>query len=174
MAFSTLCLQGVPWHRFFSIINHGISKQDIDRMFQLEAQFFSLPDEVKAKSPFDPDKYLGWSPPKRQTAASTGKLAHTRSTSSPIPAFSSVRVAANHATVLAGLPDIVESMGCGWGKRMDKLWPSEEDCPGYKAGKQAFATKCHALLLQMLACLARGLSLPENFFEEVRLLPLSV
>ena len=57
---------------------------------------------------------------------------------------------------------------------MDGLWPSEEDCPGYKAGKQAFATQCHALLLRMLACLARGLSLPEKFFEEVGVLPLSI
>ena len=50
---------------------------------------------------------------------------------------------------------------------MEPLWPTEEDCPGYKTGKQKFAAQCHHVLLQLLSLLANGLQLPDNFFEEV-------
>lgn len=44
---------------FFTIINHGLSPEDIESMFQTSESFFSLPDETKALVPFT-TKNAGW------------------------------------------------------------------------------------------------------------------
>ncbi|WVW84412.1 hypothetical protein I302_106446 [Kwoniella bestiolae CBS 10118] len=44
---------------FFTLSNHGISPEDVTSIFQLSAQFFALPDEVKAKTALN-GKNAGW------------------------------------------------------------------------------------------------------------------
>ncbi|TVY21741.1 UPF0676-like protein [Lachnellula arida] len=44
---------------FFSITDHGISADDIETMFGTSESFFSLPDEVKATVPWNPQN-VGW------------------------------------------------------------------------------------------------------------------
>jgi isopenicillin N synthase-like dioxygenase len=41
-------------------VDHGIAQDDIDRALELGTQFFNLPEDVKLKSQFDPDTYLGY------------------------------------------------------------------------------------------------------------------
>lgn len=45
---------------FFSLIDHGISKASIDKIFEASASFFSLPDSVKSKVPFSAQHNAGW------------------------------------------------------------------------------------------------------------------
>lgn len=45
---------------FFCIIDHGIPRQAVDRMFEESARFFSQSDDVKARVPFDPRYNAGW------------------------------------------------------------------------------------------------------------------
>jgi isopenicillin N synthase-like dioxygenase len=45
---------------FFSIINHGIARSEVDNMFDNAACFFNLPDQVKAQVPFSPAHNAGW------------------------------------------------------------------------------------------------------------------
>lgn len=45
---------------FFSIIDHGIARADVDKVFDASANFFSLPDDVKSQVPFSPTENVGW------------------------------------------------------------------------------------------------------------------
>jgi isopenicillin N synthase-like dioxygenase len=44
---------------FFCITDHGISRPEVDDIFNDSARFFALPDEVKSKAPFSPAKNAG-------------------------------------------------------------------------------------------------------------------
>ncbi|KAL4902891.1 hypothetical protein BDW74DRAFT_186557 [Aspergillus multicolor] len=56
---------------FFTITDHGISDTDIDSMFALSESFFSLPDEIKATVPWNPNN-VGWEK-NSQVRPSTGQ-----------------------------------------------------------------------------------------------------
>jgi hypothetical protein len=45
---------------FFSIVDHGISKDEVNSIFEQSARFFNLPDDIKAKVPFSPKYNAGW------------------------------------------------------------------------------------------------------------------
>lgn len=45
---------------FFCIVDHGISRSNVDRIFDQSARFFSQPDFVKARVPFSPQHNAGW------------------------------------------------------------------------------------------------------------------
>lgn len=45
---------------FFYIKGHGVPQDDVDRIFQDGELFYALPDEVKQKFVWIPDRYLGW------------------------------------------------------------------------------------------------------------------
>ena len=45
-------IQAAETDGFFSLINHGISLEEIEQMFQTSESFFSLPEETKSTVPF--------------------------------------------------------------------------------------------------------------------------
>ncbi|ORY09570.1 hypothetical protein BCR34DRAFT_602701 [Clohesyomyces aquaticus] len=45
---------------FFCIVDHGISRPTVDRIFDQSARFFSQPDSVKGRVPFSPQHNAGW------------------------------------------------------------------------------------------------------------------
>ncbi|KAF5006946.1 hypothetical protein FDECE_6704 [Fusarium decemcellulare] len=45
---------------FFSIVDHGISKEAVDAIFDQSARFFNQPDHVKCLVPFSPKHNAGW------------------------------------------------------------------------------------------------------------------
>jgi isopenicillin N synthase-like dioxygenase len=47
-------------HGFFTIIDHGISRDSVERIFNQSARFFNQPDDVKAQVPFSPQHNAGW------------------------------------------------------------------------------------------------------------------
>lgn len=47
-------------HGFFCIVDHGISQEAVDHIFQQSARFFNQDDEVKARIPFSPQHNAGW------------------------------------------------------------------------------------------------------------------
>ncbi|KAL2825054.1 iron/ascorbate family oxidoreductase [Aspergillus cavernicola] len=56
---------------FFSLIDHGISTDEIEAQFAISKTFFNLPAEVKGKTPHDPTTNNGWEY-KAQLRPSTG------------------------------------------------------------------------------------------------------
>ncbi|KAI0137532.1 oxoglutarate/iron-dependent oxygenase [Xylariales sp. AK1849] len=55
---------------FFSIVDHGISPEDVDAMFQTSESFFGLPYDIKATVPWNPNN-VGWEN-RSQVRPSTG------------------------------------------------------------------------------------------------------
>lgn len=45
---------------FFCLVDHGISRERVDQMFNNSAAFFAQEDEIKAKVPFSPKNNAGW------------------------------------------------------------------------------------------------------------------
>ncbi|KAJ5129048.1 hypothetical protein N7448_002761 [Penicillium atrosanguineum] len=56
---------------FFTLIDHGLSKEDIETMFQTSKNFFDLPDDAKATVPWNSNN-VGWEK-NSQIRPSTGK-----------------------------------------------------------------------------------------------------
>ncbi|CEJ61237.1 Putative Iron/ascorbate family oxidoreductases [Penicillium brasilianum] len=56
---------------FFTLIDHGISKEDIDSIFSTSKSFFDLPDDAKATVPWNANN-VGWEK-NSQIRPSTGK-----------------------------------------------------------------------------------------------------
>ncbi|KAB8222908.1 hypothetical protein BDV33DRAFT_228997 [Aspergillus novoparasiticus] len=56
---------------FFTIVDHGISTDEIETMFATTERFFNLPDNVKATVPWNPNN-VGWEK-KSQVRPSTGQ-----------------------------------------------------------------------------------------------------
>ncbi|KAJ8655497.1 hypothetical protein O0I10_008783 [Lichtheimia ornata] len=47
---------------------------------------------------------------------------------------------------------------------IDDLWPTNEDCPGFRPVTESFMHQCHELTEKLLVCLAIGLGFPCDFF----------
>ena len=47
-------------HGFFCIVDHGISRESIDGIFDQSSRFFSQADNVKSRVPFSPQHNAGW------------------------------------------------------------------------------------------------------------------
>lgn len=45
---------------FFCIIDHGITHESVDRIFDQSARFFNQDDNLKAQVPFSPQYNAGW------------------------------------------------------------------------------------------------------------------
>jgi isopenicillin N synthase-like dioxygenase len=45
---------------FFTLVDHGISKEEIEAQFSISKAFFDLPAEKKGKTPHDPKTNNGW------------------------------------------------------------------------------------------------------------------
>lgn len=45
---------------FFTLVDHGISKEEIEAEFSISKKFFEQPAEVKAKTPHDTKTNDGW------------------------------------------------------------------------------------------------------------------
>jgi isopenicillin N synthase-like dioxygenase len=58
---------------FFSIVDHGISREAVDDIFSQSARFFNLPDDIKARVPFSPNHNAGWEK-NAQVRPSTGAV----------------------------------------------------------------------------------------------------
>ncbi|DBA86602.1 TPA: hypothetical protein ACH3X1_005074 [Trebouxia sp. C0004] len=50
--------------------------------------------------------------------------------------------------------------------RMEGLWPSEKQCPGFKEEMLDFMFACHEVVEMIMECFARGLGLQEDFFTD--------
>ena len=45
---------------FFCVVDHGISREVVDHIFEQSARFFSQPEDVKVRVPFSPQHNAGW------------------------------------------------------------------------------------------------------------------
>ncbi|KAJ5635896.1 uncharacterized protein N7484_009209 [Penicillium longicatenatum] len=117
---TTQLIEAAEHAGFFMLIDHGISKEEIEAQFAISKAFFDLPMETKAKTPHDTASNNGW-----EYKASKKMSAQLRPST--------------------GTYDQKESL---WLQR-ESLWPSDEDVPKFKQSTTDFMTKCAAISNQL-------------------------
>ncbi|BGO94386.1 hypothetical protein NBRC10512_002084 [Rhodotorula toruloides] len=126
---------------FFTLVGHEISLEEVNKAFGLAERFFDLPTEVKQKYP--------WSP-RNQGYESNQQIRPS-----------------------TGYPDPKESYQVGFQRteEQEALWPTEEDCPGFRRETEEFMRKVQGLSVKVMELFAEGLGLPANTFTEGTVAP---
>ncbi|CAK7226518.1 hypothetical protein SBRCBS47491_006258 [Sporothrix bragantina] len=123
-------------HGFFALVNHGIPQAVIDAQFAAAKYFFALPDEVKAKTPFDTDSNAGWEQTSAVTAAGAADGSEDK----------------EKETYQVHLGE----------ENMETQWVADTDLPGFRPQSLSFMQACHVLSTRLMVCLARGLGLTDD------------
>lgn len=53
-------MEAAEYAGFFTLVDHGILKEEIEAQFSISKTFFDLPAETKGKTPHDPKTNNGW------------------------------------------------------------------------------------------------------------------
>ncbi|CAN8101856.1 unnamed protein product [Discula destructiva] len=135
---------------FFSIVDHGITQDEVKSMFATSASFFSLPDDVKAEVPWNPQN-VGWEN-KSQVRPSTGAADMKES-----------------YQLQFGENMLTGGGGGGGGKPKPGedaagLWIGEQHLPHFKADCLRFMHRVQQVSNRLMVCLARGLGFADDFF----------
>jgi len=137
---------------FVYLVNHGLDKDKVDRMFQWSKEFFAQPTEVKQLAPHPPSgtHHRGWSAPGVEKV-----VQHLYDTD---------EIASSRAKAL----DCKESFECGRedDPNMPNIWLPEGVLPGFNDACLDFYWTCRELELQILRALALGFRLPEDYFVQ--------
>lgn len=124
-------------HGVFALVNHGISQSVIQAQFDAAKAFFALPDEVKAKTPFDAESNAGWEQtPPASILAESGLGDKDREQES-------------------------YRMRLGQEHMEKQWWVADTDLPGFQPQCLSFMQACHVLSTRLMVCLARGLGLTD-------------
>ncbi|TNY17060.1 hypothetical protein DMC30DRAFT_420155 [Rhodotorula diobovata] len=121
---------------FFTLVDHPIPLERVDAAFQLADRFFSLPDDVKMKTPMN-GKNMGYE-----------KNAQIRpSTGYPDPKESL-------------------QMGFQETRDQEVCWPKDEDCPKFREDALSFMKEVRDLSINVMQLFAEGVGLPKDTFTE--------
>jgi isopenicillin N synthase-like dioxygenase len=134
---------------FIYVSNHGISEDKVSNVFQKSAEFFKMPDEMKAQ--------LAWEDPRSNRGyVAIGRERVTQSSD-----------AAEITALREKAPDFKETMEIGrdWDSEWKNQWPKENDAPEFKKTMLDFFQTCHSLHVEMMRSIALGLDLSEDFFD---------
>lgn len=65
-----------------------------------------------------------------------------------------------------GTADLKESYQIGYGPSVEAYWPSEADCPAFKATGQRFMQQVHDVSMKLMSCFEEPMGFPAGFFEK--------
>ena len=119
---------------FFSIIDHGISPDQVHAIFTESARFFSLPDTIKASVPFSSQHNAGWES-KSQIRPSTGAADNKESYQ--------MQFSSHH---------------------MSGKWLPDSILPNFQPNAISFMHQCQTVSAKLMICFARGLGFPDTYF----------
>lgn len=134
---------------FFSIANHGVPQDLIDRAFAASKRFHSLPLERKMEIPLNSDN-VGYMPVNASMQRHS-KVETARKPNYNASFFCKIDRGADDPSVKAKVP----FMGMN-------QWPRE--LPGFREDVMAYQNAVRALGQKMLPVVARALDLPADFF----------
>ncbi|GAA5237152.1 isopenicillin N synthase family dioxygenase [Verticiella sediminum] len=134
---------------FFSIQNHGIDPDLIERAFAASRRFHSLPLERKMEIPLDSNN-VGYMPVNASMQRHS-QVEKARKPNYNASFFCKLDRGPDDPAVKAGLP----FMGMN-------QWP--RDLPGFREDVMAYQNAVRALGQKMLPVVARSLDLPQDFF----------
>jgi isopenicillin N synthase-like dioxygenase len=119
---------------FFCIVDHGISRETVDTMFENSRAFFALDDSIKAKVPFSPTNNAGWE-----------KNAQIRPSTGAVDRKESYQM----------------QFGAGMnGRWLD----DDNVLPNFKTEALSFMHQVQTVSEKLMVCFARGLGFPDNYF----------
>ncbi|KAJ3899847.1 hypothetical protein F5879DRAFT_1004957 [Lentinula edodes] len=134
---------------FIYVSNHGIPEDTVSNVFLKSAEFFKLPESVKAQ--------LAWEDPRSNRGyVQIGRERVTQSAN-----------AAEISALREKAPDFKETMEIGrdWDSEWKNQWPKESDVPGFNKTMLNFFQTCHNLHVEMMQSVALGLDLSQDFFD---------
>jgi len=148
-----ICSEG---HGFMFVKNHGVPKDLIDRMYAMAKKFHDLPLETKSK--YIPGLPLprGFTPPKGEAAAAFGDE------NGPLPA--GTKIPGDHVEIFSVGNPIEEGAPGYTPFHTANIFPSEEDCPGFKETYSEYYKQIHMVFRQLLQLFAISLKLDEEYF----------
>jgi non-haem dioxygenase in morphine synthesis N-terminal len=139
---------------FFALTDHGITEEEIKAMFTMSERFFSLPDSVKVKYPFERAKVPEFPLPRISplTIAGgrlTGQNAGWESNSQLRPS--------------TGTYDMKESMQLQYNSAAATgKWPSRDDCPDFESTTKGFMAKCNKVSYDVMRLFAMSLGMEDT------------
>ncbi|KAF9446264.1 thymine dioxygenase [Macrolepiota fuliginosa MF-IS2] len=134
---------------FVYLVNHGLSQDKIDQMFDLSKKFFALSHEQKMLAPHPPSgtHHRGYSAPGVEKVV---QHVYDRSDIAEARKRSDVK-----ETFEAGRED---------DELMPNIWFPEKVLPGFREGCLQFFWDCFEIEKNILRALAIGFELPEEYF----------
>jgi isopenicillin N synthase-like dioxygenase len=135
---------------FFSLENHGVPQELVDRAFAASRRFHALPLERKMEIPLNADN-VGYMPVNASMQRHS-KVETARKPNYNASFFCKIDRGPDHPAVLAKTP----FMGMN-------QWP--RDLPGFREDVMAYQDAVRALGQKMLPVVARSLDLPADFFS---------
>ncbi|XP_038053832.1 2-oxoglutarate-dependent dioxygenase htyE-like isoform X2 [Patiria miniata] len=120
---------------FFFIVNTDFPQEKVEEMYRVSKAFFDLPLEVKQKYPRIPGK------------GSHGYVHLERENTNPKRPFGDLKEAFNFNPMAA-----------------NDVWPTETECPGFKATFNQLFDLCLPIHNRVLEVLAHGLKLEDPLF----------
>ncbi len=119
---------------FFQVVGHGIEPHEIDAVFELAAEFFALPTDVKERVSMPAGTNSGWEF-KSQKRPSTGTYDQKETYQVTISRM--------------------DALG---------LWPGENELAGFEETMRSFEARTHAVAMRVLSSFARKLGFDDDFF----------
>ncbi|KAF5353547.1 hypothetical protein D9756_007810 [Leucocoprinus leucothites] len=141
---------------FVYLVNHGLSQEKIDGMFEMSKQFFALPHAQKMLAPHPPSgtHHRGYSAPGAEKVVQhlydRGEISEARKRT-----------------------DVKESFEVGRedDNLMPNIWFPEDILPGFREICLKFFWDCFEVEKNILRALAIGFGLSEDYFAKVHIKP---
>ncbi|KAH8892175.1 oxidoreductase [Thozetella sp. PMI_491] len=146
---------------FVYLVNHGISQEDTNALFDWSKRFFNLPEEVRM------------SPAVLRPEAVPGQKVFINRGYAPVGREKLSQAVGNDGELetLRTVPDAKEMFEMGPEKgvgqdREPNRYPPKDALPGFEDFTNTFFRDAHELGMEILRCIATGLGLEEDYFVD--------
>ncbi|ROW16606.1 hypothetical protein VPNG_01449 [Cytospora leucostoma] len=127
---------------FFTIVDHGITQEEVDEAFTTSEAFFSLPDIIKATVPWNPQN-VGWE-----------KNSQIRPSTGAADMKESYQLQFGENMLTGGKGE----------DGYDSMWLNDNHLPCFKNDCLRFMHRAQGVSNQLMICFARGLGFTDDYF----------
>ena len=135
---------------FFCVVDHGISRESVDRIFDQSARFFGQDDDVKAQVPFSPQHNAGWEK-NSQVRPSTGVADRKESYQTQF----GEGMDGKHRSTLTSQYIADQPQG---------RWLADKTLLGFRQEALGFMRQAQDVSEKLMTCFARGLGFEDDYF----------
>ncbi|RAH70355.1 isopenicillin N synthase family dioxygenase [Aspergillus aculeatinus CBS 121060] len=152
--FASALTKGFKRFGFIKLINHGFTREETSHLFQLNKDFFELPDSYKdsIQNKEGPKPQRGWS---RVGAEKTGLLNPGGKTNLSKKDQHDLQDAKEHFDT-----------GPAEDQEYPNQWPDDERLPGFRPWLESYFDRSQAITLELMEALELGLGIRRGAFVE--------